>query len=302
MIQESKQSELPEPPNGTTVLIEHDTDSMTTHTRKDEKVDTNMTKYFYDTEFIENGSTIDLISIGIVADDGREYYAVNHDMPIDRISKNACLVKNVVPSLPLYRPKIGLEDLGKALVGALSFKLDQSSSYVKPGWVITNEVREFLLAGAANPELWAYYSAYDHVVLAQLFGPMVELPEGIPMYTNDIMQEAARQGRAGQLPKQENSLHNALQDARHVKSMHDWLQETLVMTSRTWPEPPRGTTVAVDYAGYRTYATRSVDPDQPDEPGSHWWKENDMKTDWETLAANAGTVHIVHLEELKPNE
>ena len=34
-------------------------------------------KYFYDTEFIEDGSTIELISIGVVAEDGREYYAVS---------------------------------------------------------------------------------------------------------------------------------------------------------------------------------------------------------------------------------
>ena len=33
-------------------------------------------RYFYDTEFLEDGETIDLISIGIVAEDGREYYAV----------------------------------------------------------------------------------------------------------------------------------------------------------------------------------------------------------------------------------
>lgn len=32
-------------------------------------------KYFLDTEFHEDGKTIDLISIGIVAEDGREYYA-----------------------------------------------------------------------------------------------------------------------------------------------------------------------------------------------------------------------------------
>ena len=33
-------------------------------------------RIFYDTEFLEDGKTIDLISIGMVAEDGREYYAV----------------------------------------------------------------------------------------------------------------------------------------------------------------------------------------------------------------------------------
>lgn len=34
-------------------------------------------RYFFDTEFYEDGKTIDLVSIGIVAEDGRELYAVN---------------------------------------------------------------------------------------------------------------------------------------------------------------------------------------------------------------------------------
>ena len=34
-------------------------------------------RYFYDTEFIDNGRHIDLISIGVVADNGTEFYAVS---------------------------------------------------------------------------------------------------------------------------------------------------------------------------------------------------------------------------------
>lgn len=34
-------------------------------------------RYWFDTEFIEDGKTIDLLSIGIVAEDGREFYAEN---------------------------------------------------------------------------------------------------------------------------------------------------------------------------------------------------------------------------------
>ena len=38
-----------------------------------------LVQYFYDTEFIENGRTIDLVSIGVVAEDGREFYAVSKE-------------------------------------------------------------------------------------------------------------------------------------------------------------------------------------------------------------------------------
>ena len=36
-----------------------------------------MARFFIDTEFVEDGKTIDLISIGIVCEDGREFYAVS---------------------------------------------------------------------------------------------------------------------------------------------------------------------------------------------------------------------------------
>lgn len=191
-----------------------------------------MTSYAYDCEFLEDGRTIELISIGIVCEDGREYYAVNADMPIDRIRRNHWLRKNVLPSLP-----------GKVVVTGVGpgfFSLDTKSTLVKPKWVIANEVREFLVgdltpAGEHNgqpfyfdtdlPELWADYGAYDHVALAQLWGPMVDLPEGVPMFTNDL-QQALRNAPAGFVaPEQAEGQHNALADARHVLAVLDALRD-----------------------------------------------------------------------------
>ena len=53
-------------------------------------------KYFLDTEFIEGSSMIELISIGIVAEDGRTYYAINGECNFDHASdwvKNNVLIK-----------------------------------------------------------------------------------------------------------------------------------------------------------------------------------------------------------------
>src|SRR5690606_14816131 len=58
-------------------------------------------KIYYDTEFLEDGETIELISIGMVAEDGRELYAVNADMPFRRVIRHDWLRENVVPSLPV---------------------------------------------------------------------------------------------------------------------------------------------------------------------------------------------------------
>lgn len=172
--------------------------------------------FFYDTEFLENGSTIDLISIGIVADDGSEYYAVNSDMDVDRIKRNDWLCQNVVPHLPLG----GSGHRGQKCYqfeGTWMWSLDRKSTLVKPKWVIANEVRDFLtcISEGDRPFLWANYSAYDHVALAQLWGPMIHLPKGIPMWTHDLQQLLEQLPGSFDEPTQLDSEHNALADARH---------------------------------------------------------------------------------------
>lgn len=95
-------------------------------------------------------------------------------------------------------------------------RLDVTDARVKPKSVIANEVREFLLPSAvsAAPELWAYFAAYDHVALAQLWGKMIDMPAGIPMYTHDLRQEMDRLGVASSaVPKPPNA-HDAIADAR----------------------------------------------------------------------------------------
>lgn len=155
-------------------------------------------KYFYDTEFHEDGKTIDLISIGIVANDGREYYAVNKDAYWGRIVQHDWLMENVVPQL-------------------------LPEAQWKPKAQIRDEVAAFLLA-AGQPELWAWYSAYDHVVLAQLFGTMLDLPDGIPMYTHDL-RAYLDYVNVDAIPAQPGGQHDALQDARHVKTVHDYAKK-----------------------------------------------------------------------------
>jgi hypothetical protein len=154
--------------------------------------------YWYDTEFHEGGSTIDLISIGIVAEDGREYYAASRDADFYRINKNEWLMKNVVPQLPDPYER---QDLWK------------------PRTQIAEEVRDFLLFDK-KPKLWGWYSAYDHVVLCQLWGKMIDLPAGIPMFTHDL-RSMMTTAEAMRLPKQPDGVHDALADARHLRTRYN---------------------------------------------------------------------------------
>lgn len=175
--------------------------------------------FCYDTEFIEDGRTIELISIGVVCDDRREYYAVNADMPVDRIVEHKWLKENVWPQLPIRwngdHPTV---------------YLDKNSSLVKPKWVIANEVRDFItevIPMGDTPQLWADYGAYDHVVLAQLFGPMINLPDGIPMFTNDLRQLRGQLSGTWNEPRQAAGAHNALEDARHNMRLHQAMTQEL---------------------------------------------------------------------------
>lgn len=158
-------------------------------------------RFFYDTEFLERNGRIFPISIGIVADEPNnlgvaEYYTVLEDAQWEIIIKDEWIRENVIPSL-------GPDDA------------------FKPRLQIGQEIRHFMASYGdkrEDHELWAYYGAYDHVVLSQIYGRMIDIPEPIPMHTNDIMTIADVLGLPD--PKLDTSSHNALEDARNVRDAY----------------------------------------------------------------------------------
>lgn len=161
-------------------------------------------RIFYDCEFLENGSTIRLISIGLVREDESEYYAIVDDIALMQdAADHPWLRDNVLTGLP-----VAVVDGGTA-----SWDTDHADfKHVKSRETIAAELVQFLHVD--NPQLWAWYGAYDHVALVQLWGRMVDLPGIVPMYTNDIRQELERRGRPF-IPSQPSGAHNALEDARY---------------------------------------------------------------------------------------
>lgn len=174
-------------------------------------------RYYYDTEFIDDGETVDLVSIGIVAEDGREFYAVSNAFDIRKFCANPWLLENVAPSLPLAKCGPGCRCMN-------GFHLDVDHPSLRSRGQIARAVQGFLLVDG-HPELWSWYPAYDHVALAQLFGPMADLPKGIPMTTKDIQQEIERLEIDGVLPDPPAGQHNALIDAHYHRQLWDWCRE-----------------------------------------------------------------------------
>ncbi|HMF60232.1 MAG TPA: 3'-5' exoribonuclease, partial [Vicinamibacterales bacterium] len=77
---------------------------------------------------------------------------------------------------------------------------------------IRDNVLRFV-GGDESPEFWAYYADYDWVVFCWLFGRMIDLPKGFPMFCRDIKQRAVDLG-SPTLPEQSETEHHALADAR----------------------------------------------------------------------------------------
>ena len=88
-----------------------------------------------------------------------------------------------------------------------------------------------------SPKFYAYYAGYDWVVFCWLFGKMIDLPKGFPMYCIDLKQSLDEKedsfrikGSEGYMdlkkhthyPKQVN-YHNALQDAIFCKNLHKFI-------------------------------------------------------------------------------
>lgn len=146
-------------------------------------------RYFYDTEFIEDGRTIDLVSIAVVADDGREYYGVSTEFDPNRAGRwvrTHVLPKLPPPASPLWR----------------------SCSRIRA------DLEAFFGVGGGEPiELWAWVGAYDHVVLCQLWGPMPALPSAMPRFTRELRQLWEDAG-CPPLPPRPADTHDALVDAR----------------------------------------------------------------------------------------
>jgi hypothetical protein len=146
-------------------------------------------RFFYDCEFIEDGTTIELVSIGVVAEDGREFYAVSTEFDparaIDWVRRNV-LGKLPSPGDPVWRSRARIRD----------------------------DLLAFLTEGGEPIELWAWMAAYDHVVLAQLWGDMRALPRAIPRFTHELRQLWEGHG-SPPMPPQPSDQHDALADARH---------------------------------------------------------------------------------------
>lgn len=247
-------------------------------------------KYFLDTEFLEGiqkkmfckaKPTIDLISIGIVSEDDREYYAISNEFNLYEAWNSWQYKKEVRFSYPEGASQFSQEIVTKEywirnnvlktiydenVSGDMKNKFPFTYSTMK--WIISNqgksqkqiakEIIHFTKAQLNSSNLsdmvsdkekeikfYGYYADYDWVVFCWLFGKMIELPKGFPMYCRDLKQDLdyinnnfkikKENNQVGNLDKSINSIkdfkdypkqkneHNALADAKWNKELYKFL-------------------------------------------------------------------------------
>lgn len=210
-------------------------------------------KYFIDTEFIEKPGSIELISIGIVAEDDREYYAVSKDFNLTQVWNQYDLKKTNLP-MSSYRDywlrdnvlkPIHADLVAKELEHEGRYKEKLYTNFTKKSlknlikWHgehngrIAAQVVEFCrgiyIAHDPNPEFYAYFGDYDWVVFCWLFGRMIDLPEGFPYFAMDLKQMMVERGLTSKwknkvCPKPEDE-HNALADAKWNKRLFEEIKK-----------------------------------------------------------------------------
>lgn len=167
-------------------------------------------KYYLDTEFIESGheQPVKLISIGITAEDDRNFYAV----PTDGWSYDECspwLKENVIPYL---------------------YSLSSVKTLVATRKEIASELYKFVTQTSKTTEFWGWYCDYDWVLFCQLFGTMMDLPAEFPRYCNDVRQEVERlkltKAQINLMRSKNVIKHHALADAWQLKDLHEKLIKT----------------------------------------------------------------------------
>jgi hypothetical protein len=179
-------------------------------------------RYFLDTEFYEDGRTIDLISIGLVAEDGREFYACSLDAQLHRChERDSWMRENVLAQLPSYGDKAWMSRQ-KIRQGVTLFT---GSDDVRDALVRTVEL-DTLFVRDDKPEIWAWYGASDWVTFYQLWGRLIDMPRHFPRRFRELKELADRVVDPA-LPPKPQGQHTAIADARWNRDVFNYLAAQL---------------------------------------------------------------------------
>lgn len=172
---------------------------------------------FFDMEFTGLHQNTTPVSLGIVSEGDKKFYAEFTDYADDQV--DSWIQENVINKLRLHRLK-------KPLPGVHTIRGDR--------FKVRDELKVFL-TDFSHAEFWSDVLSYDWVLLCQLFGGAMKLPKNVYTYPFDIATLMKHKNIDPDINREKFAFgevyaemlekkHNALWDAEVIKACYEKLK------------------------------------------------------------------------------
>lgn len=189
-------------------------------------------KIFFDTEFTGLHKDTTLISLGLVSEDNKTFYAELNDY--DKTQVNEWIKKNVINNLKFKPPQDGehehniMQRHESNLIGNpinKGYNMEIRGSVKEVSEALNEWISQF-----DDIKIWSDCLAYDWVLFNDLFGHAFNIPKNIYYIPFDICTLFEVKGIDADISREQfigNSIcgdkHNALYDAKVIKACYDKL-------------------------------------------------------------------------------
>lgn len=170
-------------------------------------------KVFFDTEFTGLHQKTTLISIGLISEDGRTFYAEFYDY--DKAQVNEWIQENVIAHLRFEQP-VSMPTM------------DYEHHVMKGSHISVASMLYDWLSQWDRVEMWSDCLAYDWVLFCNLFGGAMDAPKNVYYIPFDICTLMQVKGVDPDVKREEfagmaGSKHNALHDAKVIRACYEKL-------------------------------------------------------------------------------
>jgi hypothetical protein len=192
-------------------------------------------KLFFDTEFTGLHKNTTLISIGIVSEDGKTFYAEFTDY--DKSQVNNWLNENVIQKLKYNDNEFPCNDI--------TLNRDYEHLEIKSPSDVIKKYLRLWLSQFENVEMWSDCLAYDWVLFNDIFGTAFDIPKNVYYIPfdictlfkiKDIDPDITREEFAKEILTKEcfqaGQKHNALWDATVIKACYEKLMSVKDVTKK----------------------------------------------------------------------
>ena len=174
------------------------------------------TKVFFDTEFTGLHKGTSLISIGLIADDGKTFYAENAEY--DKSQVDDWINEHVIANTSYLKESGNMEIASTSLS---NFYHVEGIDGIKTD--LMDWLNQF-----DTVEIWSDCLAYDWVLFNDIFGHAFNIPKNVYYIPFDICTLFKTKGVDPDINREEfagivGSKHNALHDAKVIKACYEKL-------------------------------------------------------------------------------